>query len=352
MKELRGSAMMERSHLIVFLLIGLMAGCAGGPSRQGGVVDRQIPAPQEPPAPPPVRNEAIDPALQAAARSEIGAALASNNELIRMHAVEAAQNGLGASDPSIYLRGLKAPAATVRFASAMSIGHLKIAQAKDELLQMVNDPNIHVRIGVRYALHRLGDKRYSKDLEGTAKDPQWQVRSETARVLGLLGEPTAVRVLKPMLRDSEPSVRLQAADSLWRLGNEEGLRALVAASMSGYTDDQMLALLGLAGPKDRRVLGHLHAALTADYAEVRLVAARAMGMCGSDEGYAIAAEGVKSADPRQRVLAAVALGAIGRSDAQGYLATLLKDKDSPDVRLSAAQAILELKAPVASARGE
>jgi HEAT repeat protein len=198
----------------------------------------------------------------------------------------------------------------------------------------------------------LGDKRYSKDLELTARDPQWQVRAETARVLGLLNEPTAVRVLKPMLRDREESVRLQAADSLWRLGDQEGLRVLVSASASGYPDDQMIALLGLAGPRDSRVLGHLHAALTADYAEVCLVAARAMGMCGSDEGYSIAAEAVKSADARQRVLAAMALGAIGRSDAQPYLATLLKDKASQDVRLSAAQAILQLKAPVASARGE
>jgi HEAT repeat protein len=344
--------MMKQSHFSIFLLVALIAGCAGGPPRQGGVVDRQIPAPKEPPAPPPVRNEPIDPALQAAARNEIGAALASNNELIRMHAVEAAQNGLGASDPSIYLHGLKDPAPTVRFASAMSVGHLKIAQARDELLQMVNDPNIHVRIGVRYALHRLGDKQYSKDLEGTAKDPQWQVRSETARVLGLLGEPTAVRVLKPMLRDSEPSVRLQAADSLWRLGNQEGLRVLVSASASGYPDDQMIALLGLAGPKDSRVLGHLRAALTADYPEVCVVAARAMGDCGSDAGYAVAVDAAGSKDPGQRFRAAIALGAIGRSDAQPYLATLLKDKDSQDVRLSAAQAILQLKAPVASARGE
>jgi HEAT repeat protein len=299
-----------------------------------------------------VRNDPIDPSLQAAARGEIGAELTSSNVLLRMHAIEAAQNGLGARDPSIYLNGLKDQAAQVRFASAMSIGQLQIAQAKDALLQMVNDPNTQVRIAVRYALHRLGDKTYTKDLETTARDPQWQVRAETARVLGLLGEPTAIRVLKPMMHDRDDSVRLQVADSLWRLGNQEGLRTLVSSTVSGYPDDQMIALLALAGPKDQRVLGHLRAALTADYAEVCLVAARAMGMCGSDAGYTIAADGVKSPDPRQRVLAAMALGAIGRSDAQGYLSMLLTDKDSPDVRLSAAQAILQLNPPAASARGE
>jgi HEAT repeat protein len=92
--------------------------------------------------------------------------------------------------------------------------------------------------------------------------------------------------------------------------------------------------------------------LTADYAEVGLVAARAMGICGSDAGYTIAAQAARGRDARQRVLAAHALGAIGRSDAQGYLADLLKDKESADVRLSAAQALLQLKAPSSSARGE
>ncbi|MDB5319101.1 MAG: hypothetical protein JWN40_732 [Phycisphaerales bacterium] len=338
---------------VLLLLAGAMfVGCAGNNGGKGQMVDRQVPAPKEPALPPPVKNERIDPALQTAARAEINAALASGNVLIHMHAIEAAQNVIGAKEPAIYLSALNDAAAQVRFAGAMAIGQLQIAQAKPQLLQMVNDPNPLVRIAVRFALHRLGDTTFSKDFELTARDIEWQSRAETARVLGLLGEPTAVRILKPMLRDREDSVRLQAAESLWRMGNQEGLRTLVSASASGYPDDQMIAILGLCWPKDARVLGHLRAALTADYPEVCVVAARAMGECGSDAGYPIATEAAKSRDPRQRYRAAIALGAIGRSDAQGYLADLLKDKDSPDVRLGAAQAILQLKAPSASARGE
>ena len=70
-------------------------------------------------------------------------------------------------------------------------------------------------------------------------------------------------------------------------------------------------------------------------------AARAAGMLGSDEGYGVAMQGEKSADPRQRALAAMAYGAIGRSDAQPRLAKLLKDVD-PDVRLAAANAIMQI----------
>ena len=43
------------------------------------------------------------------------------------------------------------------------------------------------------------------------------------------------------------------------------------------------------------------------------------------------------------MLAALALGAIGRTDAQETLKSLLHDKASADVRLAAAQAILQLK---------
>jgi HEAT repeat protein len=114
----------------------------------------------------------------------------------------------------------------------------------------------------------------------------------------------------------------------------------------------MIAVLALAARNDNRVIKHLYSALTADYPEVCLVAARAMGMLGSQFGYAVASQGVASKDPRQRSLAALALGAIGRSDAQAMLGELLKDKESPDVRLSAAQALLQLRAPVASARGD
>jgi HEAT repeat protein len=329
----------------------LLAGC--GPDRgpqRGAAVNRQIPAPKEPPAPPPARPDKIDPALQTAARAEIEAHLASNDEFVRSHAIEAVQQTQGAAGQAIYLKGLTDPAAQVRFTSAMAVGHLRIGAAKDDLLRMINDPSRRVGIAVRFALHRLGDQRFTKDLETTAKDPLvWQLRAETAVVLGLLDEPTAVRVLKPMQRDAQAAVRIQVAEALWRLGDESGLKTLVSSTQSGYPDDQMIALLGLAGPRDRRVMGHLRGALTADFPEVCLVAARAMGTLGSDAGYAVAALGVRSTDARQRALAALALGAIGRSDAQAILAELLKDRDSADVRLAAAQALLQLKPPAASA---
>jgi HEAT repeat protein len=81
-----------------------------------------------------------------------------------------------------------------------------------------------------------------------------------------------------------------------------------------------------------------------DYPEVSIVAARALGWLESDEGFTVAMNGAKSADARLRALAALALGAIGRSDAQGTLNRLMQDPD-PSVRLSAATGMLQLKPP-------
>jgi HEAT repeat protein len=98
--------------------------------------------------------------------------------------------------------------------------------------------------------------------------------------------------------------------------------------------------LALAEPRDTRVLGNVESQLANDdYPEVGLVAARAAGMLGSDDGYGVALKGAKSVDPRQRFLAAMAFGDIGRADAQPILAKLLEDTD-PDVRLASAEALL------------
>jgi HEAT repeat protein len=161
-------------------------------------------------------------------------------------------------------------------------------------------------------------------------------------VLGLTGEPSATRILAPMLYDPIPAIRLQAAESLWRLGDERGLEALVSTTLSKYPDDRMIALLALAGPKDPRVMGHVSGYLTSEYDEISLVAARAAGILGSDDGYGVALKSVASPDARQRLLAALAMGSIGRSDAQQPLNLLLHDQDQ-DVRIAAATALLQLK---------
>ena len=84
-------------------------------------------------------------------------------------------------------------------------------------------------------------------------------------------------MLTTLLADRSPAVRIQAAEALWRLGNQRGLEDLVAFSISGYPDDQIIALQAIAETGDQRVIQHLRGQLDSDYVEVSLAAATGPG---------------------------------------------------------------------------
>ena len=265
-----------------------------------------------------------------------------SDPVLRANAIEAMQDTLGNDAADSIIKALDDPEPLVRFAAAMATGRLRLKQADERLVALADEPDVNCKVAARFALHRLGDTHRSHDFETYARYPDRSVRANVAMALGLLGEPTALRVLRQMTSDTDPNVRLQAAEGMWRLGDADGLDTLVVGTVSEYPDDQIVSLLALAEPRDARVAGHLKARLTSEAPEVALAAARALGMVGSDAGYAIAIKGAKSGDVRQKALGTLALGEIGRSDAQSTLAPMLKDAD-PNVRLAAAKAILQLK---------
>lgn len=295
-----------------------------------------------PPPPPPKKMVPLDAGLRRDAEMEMSKDFGSSDEFLRANAVEATQKTTGAADAPRIISALTDPSPAVRFAGAMAAGSLKLEQARPRLMTMVEDADVSVQVAVRFALHRLGDTRLSRDLEVFAKNPNPRVRSNVALALGLLEEPSAMNILKVMQRDDDVNVRLQTIESGWRLGDEDCRNKLITGTISKYPDDQIISLLALAAPKNREIIRYVRSQLTSDYDEVKLAAARGVGMLGEDDGMTIALKAAKSGDARQRSMAAMALGAIGRSDSQPTLKTLLADSD-PNVRLSAATAILQLK---------
>jgi HEAT repeat protein len=330
--------------LLLALMVAPSAGCAGGGKDGKQPVRRTMRPPKAPPPVPPRVDTPVPESLRTQARTELNRlAGQSTSPLIRAHAIELMRTAAPEDVPPHVLRGLDDQAPVVRFASAMAAGELRITDARERLRELaLNDPDSSIQIAARFALHRLGDTSLSHELEQTAHANNPRTRGDTAMVLGMLQEPSAMNILRTMRNDGDPAVRLQVVEAMWRLGDREAVEALVAATLSLHPDDQMTAISALAAGKDRRVLGDLRGSLTTDYEPVNLVAARAMGQLGSDDGYGVALRGVTSKDPKTRMLAALALGAIGRSDAQDELATLMKDAN-PDVRLAAAAGILQLK---------
>ena len=333
---------MKTSQLLITLLsIAALAGCQHSPQRVVAT----------PPPVPPARDVPLDPNLATAARKQLADDMTSSTAEVKMHAIEAARLADSREHTDDILKNMSDSHSEVRFAAAMAAGELRLEDARQPLLAIAEDPSENVRVAVRFALHRLGDTHLSHQLERMAHDADPRVRSNTAMVLGLLGEPSALRILRVMRLDPNPVVRQQASEAMWRLHDQSGLEDLIALSESKFPDDEMIGVLSLAEPRDTRVRQHVRNRLTADWPEVCLVAARAMGMLGSDEGYGIAQEGARSTDWRQRQLAAFAFGAIGRPDAQDDLRKLLSDAN-PDVRLAAATAVLQLEGARASGSGQ
>ena len=349
------------------LFVLCSVGCGGGGAGRGGASraptreelrGRIVRASKPLPPPPPRKDVPLDSTLVSDARQELQKAAASKEATLRANALEAMRDVPDPAFRQAIIGALEDEVPVVRFAAAMAAGELELAEARDALVGMLEDRNANVRVAVRFALHKLGITEHSHDLEETAQSDDPGVRGNTALALGLLGEKSAAAgptsILYTLRRDRHPAVRQQAQEAIWRLGDRSAVEDLVALTVSKFVDDQMVGLLALAAPREPSVREHVRAGLTNDYPEVRLVAARAMGMLGSDDGYALVQKGAKGGDARQRFLAALAYGAIGRSDAQDDLSRLLKDKDAR-VRVAAAAAVLQLasapSARVAGSRG-
>ncbi|MFT3786118.1 MAG: HEAT repeat domain-containing protein [Tepidisphaeraceae bacterium] len=333
---------MTRHLLIAVSILAATSSISCGPPAPKEPM-KVLKLPTTPKAPPYTRGE-IDASLQEKARAEIAAAFTSQDNVLRAQALEAMSRTCDPDAPARIAVALSDSDPLVRFAAAMAAGDLKLAETAPKLHAMANDSDENVRVAVRYALHRLGDVRLSHELSAMSQSTNTSVRKNVAMVLGLLGNSTAPRVLMPMLKfDSDQFVRLQAAEALWRLGDMEGLRVLAAGLVNEASDIQVFSVLALAGPKDARVKPDLLGKLLPNeddvtWVELQLAAARALGQIGADEGILTAVEGATKPDPRQRAMAALALGDIRRTDAQPTLANLLEDK-SPNVRIAAALAL-------------
>jgi HEAT repeat protein len=338
------------ASVVLLLAIGL-TGCPPkpkDPQAQGFMPGDPTPPPHYPKSVP----MPVDPALQASAEQEIQSALHSSDEVIRANAIETLKDThLPHADEQI-IAALADKSLLVRKAAAMAVGELRLKSAIDKLQPLLDgDMGVmpqdeqfahQLHMAAIFALHRLGNTTYSHELEQDAFDNRDLIRRDAAFILGRLDEKSAIPLLQRMLHEEKDvNTRLMVAEALWRLGDEVGENALLEATVSAMASDQMIVAYALAVPRDTRLLAHIEGMMNNPHLEVNLVCARAAGMLGSDVGYGYVLQGAQSVDPRQRFMAAMAFGDIGRTDSQPKLAKLLKDT-SPEVRLAAARALVEI----------
>ena len=89
------------------------------------------------------------------------------------HGIEAVAGVAPTLAADAVLTGLSDPEAAVRYSACLAAGQLRLKAAYAPLLAMLHDPDRRVQVAERFALHKLGDTRFSHDFElfTVDKDP-------------------------------------------------------------------------------------------------------------------------------------------------------------------------------------
>ena len=261
-----------------------------------------------------------------------------------------------------FRRALQAPHPVIRFAGLVSLGRLRDRESLRQIEALARDPDARVRVAAAYAALRCGAAvaTYGPILaEALSDNPDEAVRAEAAYRIGQLGEPRAMQRLR-MATERERSSRVaaQAWGALAMLGDTRAVDRLIAYTQ-GDRVARTIALQTLVELKNPHAADALRDRLSPreEFVLLRLMAARALGRLGFDDGYALAATladpktPIEIADPQARLAeqlsirtnAALALGAIGEQRALGVLQRLAHEGEMP-VQVAACDAILQILA--------
>jgi cyclophilin family peptidyl-prolyl cis-trans isomerase/HEAT repeat protein len=233
---------------------------------------------------------------------------------------------------------LRAPAASVRRAAALTVGRIGARQSVVALRRLVSDGDPRVGSAALYALSLLKDTA-SATLAGAALRGAPELSAEAAWLLGEIGDsgrgplldlatdalapsnrrgvallalarlrPVPVAPLLPLLADADSAIAWRAAYVVARARNASAVRAMLTATRSAHADVRDYAARGLARSLAGDSLGP--AALDAlvplardPSPRVRVTAVRVLGAYGSGAAAALSL-GMRDPDPSVRVTAA------------------------------------------------
>jgi HEAT repeat protein len=280
--------------------------------------------------------------------------LASEDALMRCHALESLAETGGLEIPGKIRKYLYDPVPAVRFAAAVAAGDVRDNSARPLLLRMLQDENISVKLAAGYGLEKLGDKRFEAWFDGALAGSDARLCGQACFLISKLGnegvrQNSRVKLWKVLRKKGQTvQVRLQAAEALARLGEEKILKQLLVYASSGYADDRLIAISGLEYLGGADVYAMLTVLADDPQIEVQLAAIRALGKLADEKDLEFARrsmfyrdeQGDAETAERVRGLAALALGRIGKNSDSNYLYRAMADR-SEYIRLIAAKATLD-----------
>ena len=291
--------------------------------------------------------------MQAEAFRIIRDALADNDPVARVNAIEVVVTaGQIQFMPQVH-KLLQDESAPVRFAAALAVGDLKYSLAKSSINRLLKDKDTNVIVAAAYAMGRLGFPEYYEVVRKAIDSDDQTIRANAALMLGKIRDKSSLKLLKWAQEDKNSSdkVRLQALEARARLGDEEVLHRLWAIVYSGYADDRIMGIKALGALGTSKARDILVTKLDDNVLEVRLAAAEQLGSLGDrtgelevldifDNNLTIGLD--KQASERANVLIALAIGQIRTPALIKYLPQLLKN-ESKFVRIAAAKAVFQCK---------
>ena len=271
----------------------------------------------------------------------------------RANAIEALVNLAPGANLPAFREAVTSEAPLVRFAGCVALGQARDTASLKALLRAIEaDPDPRVRLAAAFAAYRCGDTDSGRVLVLTLSDhPDEKLRADAAYLIGELGEPKALKRLSlAAARENSGYVAVQIESAMAKLGDRDSLDKLMEYTLKSDAVTVLLALqtlVELAEPTTRKALEYrLHS--DADYLQARLIAARALGRLGVDEGYELALNSLtfKAEDDNEtmqvRSNAALALGAIGQARALPALQRLAEREDDARIQVAACYAICRI----------
>jgi HEAT repeat protein len=166
----------------------------------------------------------------------------------------------------------------------------------------------------------------------------------TLEALGTLGNPESVKAVKPMLANDSAPARVYASIALWKLGEKSDAIAVVNELIQDPDPTVRRILAEQLGSVDDQEARSRLAALAEDQAkEVRIETIRAIAVRPGPEFEGVLVQAANDPEYEVSTLALNILGKVGRGVSVEQIAPLL-DSENPYVALSAAHAVLSIRA--------
>ena len=290
--------------------------------------------------------------LKPLAVSIVDRALASDNGIIKSHAIEVVSTtGVKEFVPAV-MRHLQDDSIAVRFAAAMAIGDMKYEPGKFAVERLMNDDNANAKIAAAYALTRLGEAGHRKTIIDAVKSKDQTVRANAALLIGKLKDRSSLEMLYWVVNDADTGdmARMQAAESIAMLGDKNIYEKIWGNYLiSKYVDDKIIGIRAMGALNTIEARNSIISMLDDETAAVRMAAAEQLGQMGdrtgaievleylTKSGFSVSKTRISAADS----LASTAIGRIGGDELTRYLPEMLRS-NSEQIRLNAAQSVLLL----------